>query len=163
MAIYTPTDLDFLIDDLRLELNDYTEPYTYEDAVLRHALVMALKALGRRWHYRYSIDDSYTVTRNTKVPFSADEPPVIDRPDERVIVLKAAIIMRLSELSDTVWNIGSWRDDEISVSNIAAGNMFDKMLQREENELEELLKRRLYAGTRQSLPGFRLPMNQREG
>jgi len=161
--IYDETDLDYLLPDLRLQINDYTAPYTYETPVLRQALVAALETLGRRWNYRYCVSTLYAVSRNSNIIFEYTSPPIIETSDKRLIVLQAAIVMRTAEMSDTVWNIGSWKDDEIYYSNVAAGNRFTELIARDKEELETLLKRRLYPGKRQSLPGFIQPFNVREG
>jgi len=163
MAIYQTTDLDYLISDLRIHLGDYTEPYTYEMEFLRHALVMACKTLMKKWKNRYSINDSYVVSRNTAISFSEVSPPVIERADERAFILQAAIIIKGANLTDTAWNIASWRDDEISYSNLAGGKTMQNMLDRDIEELEELLKKRLFKTKKQTLGGFKLPRNVAEG
>lgn len=163
MAISTSTSLDYLIDDLRVHLGDVTAPYRYSDELLRHALVMACKTLGRKWRDRYTINSSYVVSRSATATFTEDSPPVIMRADERLFILQAAIILVSASLKDAAWDLGSWRDDEVAYSNIAGGNMVAKVLSNDIEELERLLRQRLYGADRQELPGFRLPMNYREG
>jgi len=119
MAISSATSLDYLIPDLRMHLGDYTEPYTNSTEYLRHALVMACKTLMKKWHNRYIIDSDYNVKRNAGVTFAIAEPPVIQYADERAFILQASISVKSATLHDTAWDIGSWRDDEVSYSNIA--------------------------------------------
>lgn len=163
MAIYVVTDLDYLISDLRVHLGDFVEPYTYDMEYLRHALVMACKTLMKKWRNRYTINDTYVVTRSTTAVFSEASPPVVEYADERAFILQAAIIIKGGNLTDSAWDIASWRDDEISYTNLAGGKTMQDMLDRDVAELEEILKRRLLKASRQSLGGFKLPYNQAEG
>lgn len=158
------TTLEFLIDDLRFALGDWELPYTYSDTVLNSALLAATRALSRKWRNRYRLsetDDS--VYRNTERYFTESEPPVVVKADERIFVLQAAIIIKKAKLADSMWDIGSWRDDEISFSNIASGKVVTDAIKRDEEELELLLRGSLYGTDRQALLGFKLPQNQREG
>ena len=161
--IYTTTSLDYLIDDLRVHLGDIAAPYRYEDAHLRHALVMACKTLARKWGYRYSIDGNYVVARNASLSFEHTSPPVIDQSDERCFILQAAIIVKSATLNDSAWDIASWKDDEVSYSNIAGGKALESSLDRDLAELAALLKRKLMEARTQSLGGFHYPTNEREG
>ena len=163
MALTTATDLDYLIPDLRFHLEMDKSPTEFEDSLLRHALVMACKTLMRKWRNKYTINTSYTVSRNANRSYAEDSPPVIQRSDERVFVLQASIIVKSAELKDTAWNIGSWRDEEISYSNIAGGKYMAESLKDDMRELDDLLHGRLHGSERQSLPGFKLPRNVREG
>lgn len=163
MAIDIPTDLDYLIPDLRLHLGDTVEPYTYAESVLRHALVNACKTLMKKWRNRYIIDSSYVVSRNTTVVFEISSPPVIQYSDERAFILQASIIIKSGNLTNSANNYGSWKDDEISYSNIAAASTARGSLETDMMELDEWLRRRLFGTSKQSLGGFRLPMNQYEG
>lgn len=163
MAIHNQTDLDYLIDDLRLHLGDLTTPYTFEDTTLRHALVMACKILAKRWRNRYKLDSDYAVTRNSSGDFAESSPPVIEYADEAAFILQAAILLKSAELRDSVWDIQSWKDDEVSYSNIQAGRSAGDLIGQDKALLEEWFKKRLFGSDRQSLSGFHLPYNQREG
>jgi len=163
MAITVATDLDHLIPDLRVHLGDITVPYDYEDDHLRHTLVIACKILMKKWRNRYIINASYVVSRNAGITYEDASPPVIQYSDEHAFVLQASIINKSATLQDSAWDISSWRDDEVSYSNIAGGRMLRKSLQDDIDELELWLRRRLFGASRQSLVGFKLPLNIREG
>lgn len=163
MAIAIPTSLDYLIDDLRVHLGDYTAPYKYTLEHLRHCLVMACKTLMYKWRNKYIINSSYVVSRSITVPFAIASPPIIQYSDERAFVLQAAIILKSGAIQDSSWDVASWRDDEVAYSNIAGANTQQKSLLEDIRELELWLRKRLHGGKRQSLPGFRLPRNIVEG
>jgi len=163
MAITVVTGLDYLIPDLRVHLGDTSEPYRYEDAHLRHGLVMACKTLMKKWRNRYTINASYIVARSSSASFEIASPPIIEYADERAFILQAAIIIRGADLKDSAWDIASWRDDEVSYSNLAGGAELRKGYLDDVKELEEFLRRRLFSGSRQSMGGFKLPINIREG
>lgn len=163
MAIEQTTSLDYLINDLRFQIGDTSTPYDYEDADLRHALVMGIKTLMKKWKNRYTINANYVVSRNSGATFDESAPPVIERADEPIIILQSAIIIKTADLQGSVWDIVSWRDDEVSYSNLTGGGIAEKALVRDMDTLERLLKRRLYGANRQSLAGFKYPYNVREG
>lgn len=162
---FSPTDLDYLIGDLRLYLGD-TDPdtYSYSRETLSDALILAIKALGRRWGRKYKVKPDGTINRNTKRHKYEDSlPPVIQFNDEPPIIVQAAIIIKSAELKDHTWDLQSWRDDEIQYSNLGAGRTARDDLERDKNLLDELLSGKLYGTSRQALPGFRAPLNVREG
>lgn len=163
MAILVATDLDFMINDLRFYLGDIAVPQRYEDTHLRHSLVMACKALMKKWRNRYSINASYSISRSPTAEFYELQPPIIERADERAFILQASIIVKSADITNTASSIGSWRDDEIAYSNIASAKVRDISLESDIKELELWLRRRLFGSARQALPGFKLPLNIREG
>lgn len=163
MSLYVATSLDYLIDDLRVHLGDVVEPYTYTMEYLRHVLVIACKTLMKKWRNRYTIDASYVVHRNPDAYFPETSPPVIERADERAFILQASIIVKGATLADSAWDVASWKDDEISYSNISGAKMAEGSLDRDREELEALLRRRLFSVDKQSMEGFRLPRNIAEG
>ena len=114
------TNLDYLLPALRLHLGD-TDPATYRyiDSWLRIALVSAVKALQRWWGAKYLVDDTtLAVSRSTDYIFDFDEPPLIMDSDERPLILMASILIKSGSLESNSWNVGSWKDAEIAVSNI---------------------------------------------
>lgn len=158
MPIEVPTDLDYLIPELRFRLGDTdSTAYQYLDSWLRVALVSALKALQRWWRVRYTIDETtYTVSRWSGSTFTADEPPVIQQSDEVVILAMASFLVKSGTLQNSAWTVGSWRDAEIAVSNIEGGRIRDASLLRDWKELELYLtppSRRLMIPTRDTIPG----------
>ena len=159
---YDHTDIDFLIPVLRFYLGDYsTDRYTTE--TLRQALSLSIKTLMRRWSSKYKIDDAGTITRNPTYSFEFAAPPLVQIKDEPPIVIQAAILIKSGTLQDSSWQVASWRDDEIAVSNIQADKSRHRTLDRDFELLESYFKTRLFAGSRQALPGFKYPPNWREG
>lgn len=161
------TDLDYLIGSLRAHIGDITSPFTYSDGFLRRLLVDAIKGLYDRWNKRYTIDSNYIVSRTGNWTYFDSAPPTIQIADELPIILAASITLR-SGILNISWNsIGSWRDDEISSSNIQGGSLLANSLQRDIDLLNSLLPNRnkkLAAVKKQSLPGFSLDVgNQFEG
>lgn len=170
-----PSDLDYLIGSLRSHLGDITSPFLFSDGFLRRNLIDAFKSLRIRWQSRYIITPSgtigplgyissgvdynyYSVTRDlNKWTFTSPEPPVIQVEDERPVVLQAAIIIKQGKLENKALGFGSWRDDELSYSNLRAGDALESSLQRDKEELESMLPSRankLARPRKQSLPGF---------
>lgn len=159
MPITVATNLDYLIDRLRLHLGDIDPAtYRYLDEWLRTAIVSAVQALEGRWNFRYIIDNTtYNVSRNTYITFPYPEPPIVLHSDERAIILQAAIIIKSGSLESSAWSVGSWRDAEISYSNISGGSLRDSSLSRDLTELNSILKtpqQRLAHTQKQSMPGY---------
>jgi len=120
MTIETATNIDYLIPTLRLHLGD-TDPatYRYMDGWLRVALVSGVKSLQRWWSNRYTIDSTtYDVIRGTDYTFVYADPPIIQDMDERPVILMSSILIKSGQLESNSWNVGSWKDAEIAVSNI---------------------------------------------
>lgn len=119
MTIDVAINLDYLIPTLRLHLGD-TDPasYRYVDGWIRVALVSGVKALQRWWGDRYLIDTTNNVERGTSYTFLYTDPPIIQDVDERPLILMAAILIKSGSLESNSWNVGSWKDAEIAVSNI---------------------------------------------
>lgn len=119
--IETPINLDYLIPTLRMHLGDMNPAtYRYEDAWLRVALVSGVKALQRWWGAKYLVDDTTNdVSRNTDgFTFDFEEPPLIQAMDERPLILMSSLMIKSGQLESNSWNVGSWKDAEIAVSNI---------------------------------------------
>lgn len=153
---YTSSSLDYLIPQLRDHLGD-RDAKTYSTDFLRQQLFSAFKALVPRWQYRYSIDALDVITRNPDVTFVFAEPPTIQKFDERPIILMASIIVKRGLLQSSSLGFGSWRDDEISYSNIEGSRVLKESLAMDMEELETILPsrtRKLSKASKQSLPGF---------
>jgi hypothetical protein len=178
-----PSALDYLLGALRMHLGDVTSPYQFSDGFLRKSLVDAFKSLDKRWQRRYDIVPSgtlesgisvvsgidynyYGIARTMDYVFTDVEPPVIQVEDERPIVLMAAIVIKRGLLQKNALDFGSWRDDEISFSNIEGGKALQESLKLDVSELESILPsraRKLARASKQSLPGFLYPPNIYEG
>lgn len=137
------TTLAYLIPQLRRQLSDYTAPYTYSDDVLSGFLLDSIKALGGRWNNRYRVAtvDSVSdlVVRNSSTYlFEFSEPPVIQYQDERAVVLQASIFIKSSTKWSESGSAVTWRDDEISYSNLESARQRSSTLQDDINELNKL-------------------------
>jgi len=120
MTIDVAINIDYLLPTLRLHLGD-TDPasYKYIDGWLRVALVSGVKALQRWWGDRYLIDaTTYDVVRGTNYTFLYTNPPIIQDMDERPLILMSSLLVKTGQLESNSWNVGSWKDAEIAVSNI---------------------------------------------
>jgi hypothetical protein len=153
-------DIRYLLPDLRVFLYDITSPYTYTDETLDSILLAAVKVLGRRWHNRYVPTTDYNVQRSTTLTYSTTEPPVVEAGDEAVILLQAVIILKTAHAYDSVWDVVSWKDDEIAYSNIQGARSRDDSISRDLTELELLLKNRLHPGRFSPLHGFHKNTNE---
>lgn len=152
------TTLDYLLLDLRLQLGDTdSSTYRYMDEWLLKSLIMAIKALGRWWRFKYLVDELNNVYRNDLYPFTLSSPPIIEMTDERPIILMASIIVKGGDLEKNVWGLGSWRDAEVYYSNTEAAKSKNESLRRDIDELESLLlppTKRLARTQKGSLPGY---------
>lgn len=158
MAIEVTTDLDYLIPALRWRLGDINSAsYRYLDSWLRVALVEALKALQRWWGIKYTIDETtYVVSRYPGTTFLVDAPPTIQAQDDIIIVLMAAILTKEGSLENASWSAGSWKDAEMSVSNIESGRLKENSLGRLWDELLSYIKpptKQLMGMYRSEIPG----------
>ncbi|MGQ9844332.1 MAG: hypothetical protein ACUVRK_12340, partial [Spirochaetota bacterium] len=63
--IQTPTNLDFLIQFVRLRVGDVdSSAYRYVDTWIRTALVAAVDKLTNWWQHKYLLDVNYNIYRN---------------------------------------------------------------------------------------------------
>ena len=138
----TSSNLDYLIDALRLQLYDIdSTSYRYEDSWLRTSLVAAVKALMHWWNDKYVIDTDNNVARNTAAngwsttDYKYTSPPIVQVSDERPIILMASIIIKGGTLENNAWDYGSWKDDEVSYSNIEGGKQKNASLKQDFEEL----------------------------
>jgi hypothetical protein len=159
MSLTVPVNYDYLISLLRLHLGDIdSTSYRYLDEWLRTALALSIKSLQKRWGYRYMLDDDYNVYRNTSITFNFSEPPIIEQGDEEPIILKASIILKSGMLENSSYSFGSWKDAEISYSNIESSRSRDNSLRRDIEMLDNILKppqKRLAGTAKRSLPGYK--------
>jgi hypothetical protein len=131
--------------------------YTYANEWLRVALISAVEALMPRWNFKYLLDTEDDVYRNTTIRFLFAEPPVVERGDIWPIVIQAAIIMKEGSLENLSWNLGAWRDAEISYSNLEGSRTKDRSIERDIEILDSMLpwrSKRLAAPIKGHLPGY---------
>lgn len=113
-------NLNGFIPYVRLQIGD-TNPdtYRYTDEWIQTSLILAVKILQRYWNFRYLIDDTGDVTRNPNTSFLFPETDgVIQNSDEFPIILMASIIILEGSLENSAWDAVSWKDNEISFSNL---------------------------------------------
>jgi hypothetical protein len=146
--IETPTNLDNLIMFVRLRSGDTKSPYRYLDSWIRTSLVAAVDKLGKWLKNKYLLDSNFNVYRNpdyTNFTFSETDFGVIEPGDKDVIVLMATIILLEGSLENSAWNFVSWRDSEISFSNLeqsrARGDILSKLWDELYNTLKPPVKR----------------------
>lgn len=144
MPILTPTNLDFLIPFIRLRIGDTNvSSYRYLDEWIRTALVAAVDKLGRWLNYKYLLDTNYNIYRNPEYRhFDFDEASfgIIEPGDKDVIILMASIILLEGSLENSAWNFHSWRDAEISYSNLEQSRTRNEVLSKLWDELYKTLK-----------------------
>lgn len=152
------TDLVYLIPRLRLRLGDIDDSsYRYLDEWLLVSLVGAVEALQRWWNYKYLVDTDDDVYRNPATTFLFPEPPVIERGDTQIIILMASLIIKGGDMQNLSWNLGSWRDAEISYSNIEGGKNKMESIKRDWEELTNLITpptKKLSFPVKGHLPGY---------
>ena len=154
----TTVNLSYLIPRLRLHLGDINpDNYRHLDEWLRLSLIVSVESLQTWWNYKYLIDDNNDVYRNSRIRFLHSQPPVVQRGDIKPIILMAAIITKTGDLESLSWNVGAWRDAEISYSNIEASRRKGDLIRQDWEELTDMLKppqKRLAESTKGHLPGY---------
>ncbi len=133
--------LNYLIPFVRLQLGDTNSTsYRYTEEWLLVALGLAVRVLQRYWNFRYLIDDADNVTRNPNTTFLfPEEYGIIQKSDEFPIVLMACIILLEGSLENNSYSAVSWKDNEISFSNLEQFRTKDSNLQRFVKMLNDLL------------------------
>ncbi len=162
------TTLDYLISDVRVKVGDFIEPYRYIDTWILSALNLAAKQFLRYSKSKYEVSPYNVISRNPAMTFATDETSegTIERKDEPILIVLAAINMLEGSLENSAWSTASWKDAEISYSNIEGGRMRTSNLQRLQNELNDLIlapTKRLATADKQSLPGYKGNQYEREG
>lgn len=157
--VHEDTPIHLLLKDLRLHLGDIDPTaYRYLDKWLMTALVAAIKALQKWWNFKYLVNSSNEdIYRNPSVAFMYTDPPLIEDQDHRAIVLMASIIIKKGQLENVSWNLGSWRDAEISVSNIEGGKTKTFSIKDDWEELKSIIKppqNKLAQSRKTVLPGY---------
>jgi hypothetical protein len=155
----TRIGIEYLTPMLRLKMGD-TNPasYRYADDWMKTALITAVRFLERWWNSRYTISDMGVVERS---PYALYQTPVstrvIETADEYIIVLAASFLTLQGALENSAWDTVSWKDAEISYTNLESGRIRDKNVDRLWTELEAYLippSKRLARAQKGTLPGF---------
>jgi len=133
------SNLEDLILPLRVQIGDTDAIPTLSDEMLHVILLESVASLMSRWGDKYYITNDKVVKRNSNVTFDWSAPPEIQHKDRRPIVLQASILIKggvkFSESSGAV----SWRDEEISYSNIESARQRSSTLEDDIKELEAIL------------------------
>lgn len=158
MAVTTATNLDYLIPMVRFYIGDQDET-RYTDDWMQTSLQASITALMPWWKNKYLLDTDNNVSRNTEDwKYILTSPPLIQNTDEAPVVLMAAYLTMQGSLEEFSWNLGRWRDAEISYSNIEGGKHKDKMIERIWNVLMLYLlppTKKLKNSLKGDLPGYR--------
>jgi hypothetical protein len=150
----------YLIPHIRLTLGDINSTaYRYTNEWVLVALEGAIKTLAKWWNAKYLLDSTLLLYRNPAVSylFLDEEPPVIQVDDERAIVLMTCIILLEGSLENNAWNLSSWKDNELSFTNLEQGRSRDNNLARLERQLYDILQpptKKLARALKGSLPGY---------
>ncbi|HEC63692.1 MAG TPA: hypothetical protein ENI23_00195 [bacterium] len=153
----TDTNVNYLIERLRLHLGDFTAPYRYLNEWLETSLLVAVEALMPRWNYKYILSETNQVSRNANHVYAFASPPIIQRGDVWPIVVQASIIIKEGSLENQSWNFAAWRDAEIQYSNLEESRSKDASLRRDIALLENMLPertKRLAQPRKGHLPGY---------
>lgn len=155
------TTLDYLIPLVRSRVGDLdSSAYKYADDWLLTSLQLAVRILARYQNFKYLIDSSGNVSRNTDYPSwqTQESSGVIQPDDEYLIALLAAIITLEGSLENSAWNAVAWRDNEISFSNLEQFRTRDTTLKALITEFNNLVlppTKRLAGAVKGSLPGYK--------
>lgn len=161
MPITVACNLDPLIDGLRLRIGDIVPAtYKYLDEWLRTSLVASAKTLSKWFNFKYLIDSSNNIYRNPNYTFIFDEATygIIEPGDEQAIIIMASIIVLGGSLENASWDAASWRDAEISFSNLEQFRTRGGNLARLWDELLSYIKppmKRLAYPRKGTLPGYK--------
>lgn len=154
----TTANLSYLIPRLRLQLGDINpDSYRHLDEWLRLSLIVAIESLQPWWKRKYLLDANDDVYRNGNQIYNQAVPPVIQAEDIRPIILMSSLIIKSGDLENFSWNVGAWRDAEISYSNIEGSRRKSDLLKKDWEELTSILKppqKRLSSSNKGHLPGY---------
>jgi hypothetical protein len=136
----TTTNLDYLIEPVRFEFGDITEPYTYSDTVYKTALVSAIKYLAQRWNDKYAIDSNDDVV------------PLLDQTDEAPVIFQAALILHQIRLSSSATSFYSFSTDDLAYSNIASSRVQSDLYRDTKQKLDDWFSKSLGRPIKAFLP-----------
>jgi hypothetical protein len=160
---FKTSNLEELILPLRIQIGDTGGTPSYSDETLHEILRVAVNGLMRRWNSKYYVDNNGVVQRNTTITFEFSSPPVIQRADHRAIVLMASIMIKGGKKFTEVSQVVSWRDDEVSYSNIEGARQRSTSLEDDVTELNSILPlpmKKLARALYGDLPGWTQDFNQ---
>lgn len=136
---FKTSNLEELILPLRIQIGDNVAVPTYSDETLHAILRSAVADLMMRWEDKYYLDNDGVVHRNPGLTFDWSSPPVIQHKDRRPIILQASISIKSGVKFSESGDVVSWRDEEISYSNLESARQRSSTLEDDITELERLL------------------------
>jgi hypothetical protein len=149
------SNVEELLDPLRTHLGDTGTSPTYSDETLHRVLIDAVAAIGPRWRNKYYLSDG-AVERNTvNCTFEFTSPPVIQKVDERPIVLMASIMIKSGAVYTGAGDSVSWKDEEFSYSNESGQREKTASLQRDIDELNGFFPSKLAGPLYSRLKGWK--------
>jgi hypothetical protein len=153
--------IEELIPYVRVKIGDFSSPYRYESDWIRSAIRAASITLQQYLHNKYLLDeDTDDIIRNTEYSpwyYAESQSGVLEYQDKNLYIVMSAIIMLQGDLENNAWNLASWKDFEISYTNMESGRTQSKILDNLWNELYSLITpptKRLAQPRKSSLPGF---------
>jgi len=163
------TELEYLIPMVRLRIGDINPiSYRYLDEWVKMSLIASVESLQLWWRGRYNVTRDGIVTRDEDYTYF--ETPVsegvIEQKDEYIIVLMAAYLLLSGSLENSAYNVQSWRDNEISFSNLEGGRIRGDNVARLWNELLAYMtppSKRLARPKKGSLWGYKGNTYEHEG
>ena len=136
---YKASNLEDLIFPLRMQIGDTEKPYSLSDSYLHGVLLEGIYALMSRWNDKYYATNDGVVLRNPNTDFEWSSPPEIQQKDRRPIVLQASILIKSGVKFSESGSVASWKDEEISYSNIESAKQRSSTLEDDMKELEAIL------------------------
>ena len=143
--MFKSSNIEDLILPLRVQIGDTDGIPTFSDEKLHIILLESVASLMNRWGDKYYITNDGVVRRNSNVDFEWSSPPEIQHKDRRPIVLQASILIKSGAKFSESGSVASWRDEEISYSNIESARQRSSTLEDDQRELESILPSRKLA------------------
>jgi hypothetical protein len=153
------SNLSYLIPYVRLRLGDTdVSSRRYLDEWLQRSLVLSTITLGKWMNFKYLLDENYNIYRNPNHQFMFPAPPVIEGADESIIVAMATYLTLEGSLENSAWDVVSWKDAEISFSNLESARTRSRVLERLWEEITLTVQppgKRLSFSVKGHLPGYK--------
>lgn len=135
---FKKSNLEELIIPLRVQIGDIETTPTYSDELLHLILRQAVAALMTRWHDKYYVTNEGVICRNPNELWDWSSPPVIQHKDRRAIILQSSITIKGGKKFSESSNAVTWKDEEISYSNVQSAKQISSTLGDDVKELNEL-------------------------
>lgn len=141
---FEKSNLETLVLPLRVQIGDTGGTPSLSDEYLHMVLIESVAALMARWNDKYYVTNAGVVLRNANYgTFDWSSPPEIQHKDRRPIVLQASVLIKSGSKFSQSGDVVSWRDEEISYSNIESARQRSSTLEDDTRELNMIFPRRL--------------------